>query len=74
MSDFDEIIDELVSNIKTANDLINKQVLDNLIEDNDELYDFLSIGSSQAEIYFRQRVGITLKYLRLLKQRLGYED
>lgn len=38
MSNFNKAVNELASNIKTANDIINRNVLNDLIEANESLY------------------------------------
>ena len=74
MSDFDNFINELnATNVKSADEIIDKRVLNNLIESNEELYEALSTEPGELR-HYRQIVGNTLRNLRKLRQKLGYED
>lgn len=75
MSDFDKVINESIGNIKSADEIINKRVLNSLIEDNEELYKFLSATDEFSELRcYRQTVANTIRNLLKLRQKLGYED
>lgn len=59
---------------KLASQLINKNTLATLIEDTSTLYNYMLKYPKHSEIWQKEIVRQNLKYLRILNQRLGYEQ
>lgn len=75
MSNFNKAVNELASNIKTANDIINRNVLNDLIETTEGLHQYISENpNAKFEPWHKGVIGDNLRALRKLRQKLGYED
>lgn len=68
-------IDQLfLENTKLANQLVNKRTLASLIEDTEELHDYLVQHSKESDNWQKSIIRRNLKHLKILNQRLGYEQ
>lgn len=58
---------------KIPEQIIDRKVLETLIEETEGLYENICVNSHKFEPWHKQVVGHNLKALRLINQRLGYE-
>lgn len=73
-SEFDKFVGELIGNIKSPEMLITRRTLAYLIEASEEMHQSLCIETkTERESECKALIGTTLKHLKLINQRLGYE-
>lgn len=74
-SEFDKFAGELIENIKTPEMLITRRTLAALIESNEDMHKCLcEEARTEKELICKDLIGTTLKHLKLINQRLGYEQ
>lgn len=72
-SEFDKFTNELVENIKTSEQIIDKGLLKMLIEDTEGLLGNISANPYKFENWHIMVIKNNLRALKLINQRLGYE-
>lgn len=71
--EFYKVVDKLAESIKVPGQIIDRRVLQTLIEETEELFDNICANPYKFEVWHKKVVSNNLRALRLINQRLGYE-